>query len=524
VDIDTVDTIRTPALPALGATVDGQRAIAEADTIRQPAVQADGRALADIPTRRLRAAPRAAPSAAPSKRTWLARVGLVLLLAALGLRAGYASLALMAPGGILAGWSLTPPKPPCPLCGVSAVTGTGPSHRQVLTPADYAAQLVQKLSLDQELGQMLIVQWVGPGMDPAVTQMITQQGVGGVLLKPSDQNVVSAGQIQQLTAQLQAGAGIPLMVSIDQEGGCCTLNRLEGLVGPLPGPSDLTDPTAAYNAGTHVASLLNQYGFNLNLAPITDVCQGNQNICFRTFGSDPAQVAALVGAYVQGLQNSGQVIACLKHFPGVGAASGNPDNALTSVTSSKSQWENTDLAPYRALIPNENIQAIMVTHVLVPNVDPNLPASLSPTIITDVLRGELGFQGVIITDDLRELAAYSQYSVPQAAVLSVKAGADVLMGAYGPTSNAVPLSVPGNANVSDIIGALKQALQSGQLTRTRIDDAATHILTLKLKMGLIPMPYQGPYPARDLQLMQSDLNLAAPVVWIRGSDSVGQAA
>jgi beta-N-acetylhexosaminidase len=434
-------------------------------------------------------------------------VALVLGLALLAARAGYASLALMSPGGNLLGWSITPPTV-CVLCGVS--TGTVARGKDV-TPAEYAAALASKLSLNDEIGQMLVAQWVGPGVTPDALQMINQQNVGGVLLKASNGNVLSVDQIQGLTAQVQSdsGNGIPLIVSTDQEGGCCGLNRLQSIAGPLPGAQDLNDTTSAYNDGAHTADLLHQYGFNLNLAPVVDVCQTNQSFCFRTFGSDPAHVAALAGAYVEGLQSSGTVTACLKHFPGLGAASGNPDLALPYVYSSRAQWDQTDLAPYRALLASENIRAIMVTHVMIPAVDKNLPASLSPAFITNVLRNELGFTGAIITDDLWDISQYGQYSVPQAAVLSVKAGTDILIGAYAPGEKS------GGATVGEMRDALTQAIQSGQISRQRIDDAVTHILTLKIDMGLIQMPYHGPYPPRDIPILQGSAPDSAPVAWVR---------
>lgn len=503
-DVAEADTVRTTAvttLPAAGAPID------TIETRRQPAYVAEDRSLADRDTTRLAVSARTAPTRPAGAKMWLVRVALLLGLLLLGARAGYASLSLMSPGGNILGWTVTPPTV-CALCGV---TNSPATRGKTLTPGQYAALLTSKLSLNDEIGQMLIAQWVGPGVTPDALQMINQQDVGGVLLKASNGNVVTVQQIQGLTAQVQAdsGNGIPLIVSTDQEGGCCGLNRLEAIAGPLPGAQDLTDPTSAYNDGAHTADLLHQYGFNLNLAPVVDVCQSNQSFCFRTFGSDPKHVAAMAGAYIEGLQASDQVTACLKHFPGLGAATGNPDLTLPYVYSTKAQVDQTDLTPYRALLASENIRAIMVTHVMVPDVDPNLPASLSPAFITSILRKELGFTGAIVTDDLFDISQYGQYSVPQAAVLSVKAGTDILIGAYAPGEKA------GGATVGEMRDALIQAIQSGQLSRQRIDDAVTHVLTLKIQMGLIQMPYQGPYPPRDIPIMQGSVPGGAPVAWLR---------
>ena len=510
-DLTEVDTVRTAAVTTLPTTSDPLDAltdIAEIETRRQPVPPREDRALADADTAPVPARVRVARSRRTGARVWLARIALALGLLLLGARAGYASLALMAPGGNLLGWTITPPTV-CKLCGINPSSGV--DRGKNLTPSEYAALLTSKLSLNDKLGQMMIGQYVGPGVTPDALQMVNQQNVGGMLLKAANGNVESADQITALTAQLQAdsGNGIPLIMSIDQEGGCCGLNRLEAIAGPLPGVRDLTDPASATADGAHVADLLHQYGFNLNLAPVVDVCQTNQSFCFRTFGSDSAHVAAMAGAYIEGFQQSGQVTACLKHFPGLGAATGNPDLVLPYVYSTKEQLEQSDLAPFRALLATENIRAIMVTHVMVPEVDPNLPASLSPEFITGILRGDLGFTGAIVTDDLFDISQYGQYNVPQAAVLSVKAGTDILIGAYAPGEKA------GGATVAEMRDALIQALQSGQLTPQRIDDAVTHVLTLKIQMGLMPMPYHGPYPPRDIPILQGLSSEAAPVAWQR---------
>lgn len=510
-DVAEVDTVRTAAISTMTETQPATVDISTVDTLHAPALPYGDRSLADRDTAPRRVVQRAGRLRPSGAKVWLGRVGLALGLLLLGARAGYASLALMAPGGILQGWTITPPTV-CALCGVNP---TVEPNAKPLTPSEYAALLTSKLSLNDELGQMMIVQYVGPGMTPDALQMVNQQNVGGVLLKAANGNVESVDQIKGLTAQLQAnvGNGIPLLMSIDQEGGCCGLNRLEAIAGPLPGVGDLSDPAAATAEGARVAGLLHQYGFNLNLAPVVDVCQNNRSICFRTFGSDPARVAAMAGAYIDGFQQSGQVTACLKHFPGLGAATGNPDLTLPYVYSTKAQWEQTDLAPFRALLATGNIRAIMVTHVMVPAVDPNLPATLSPTFITDVLRGELGFTGAIITDDLFDISQYGQYTVPQAAVLSVKAGTDILIGAYAPGEKA------GGATVAEMRDALAQAIQSGQLSRQRIDDAVTHILTLKIQMGLIQMPHQGRSSLRDNPMLQGDAESGALVAWLRSGDA-----
>jgi beta-N-acetylhexosaminidase len=217
-------------------------------------------------------------------------------------------------------------------------------------------------------------------------------------------------------------------------------------------------------------------GFNLNLAPVVDVGDANPQLYMRTFGSDPSQVATMAGAYLSGLQQSGQVTGAPKHFPGLGDTTTDPHVGLPVLHRTVSDWESIDLAPYRTLIAGHQVRAILVTHELVPAVDPNLPASLSRALITDVLRHQLGFNGVVITDSLFMGALLGHYSMTQSAVLAIAAGADLLIGPYNPQSTQA------------IKDALAQALHQRVLTLSQIDAAVTRVLTLKLEMKLIPMP------------------------------------
>jgi beta-N-acetylhexosaminidase len=217
-------------------------------------------------------------------------------------------------------------------------------------------------------------------------------------------------------------------------------------------------------------------GFNLNLAPVVDVGTTNPQLWERTFGSTPTQVTTLAGAYLAGLQQSGEVAGTLKHFPGLGSTTTDPHFGLPILHRSRADWERIDLEPYRVLIGQQQVRAILVTHELIPTIDPNLPASLSPTLITGVLRQQLGFQGVVIDDSLTMGALIDRWTMTQAAVLAVKAGADMIIGPYSPET------------VQELKNALQGALSQGTLTRADIDQAVERDLTLKLEMHLIPMP------------------------------------
>ncbi len=435
--------------------------------------------------------PRAGAWSAGIQRTlrhppaWLARLALALGLVLLGVRATFASVSFMAPGGDIVGWSRLPAVR-CALCNVAvprqaqAKSGT---QQQSWTPTAYAALLTQHLSLDDELGQMQMVQFVGLAPTPDAIEMISSQGAGGVLYFA--ENIESASQVRSMNAQLQQIAPIPLLIAVDQEGGY--VNRFLNIVGPLPGASSLADPAAARARGQQDATYLHDYGFNLNLAPVVDVGESNPQLYGRTFGSDPNRVEAMAAAYLEGLQQSGTITAVPKHFPGLGGTTTDPHIGLPVLNRSLADWERIDLAPYRMLLKTENVRAIMVSHEMIPAVDAQLPTTLSPAVIDGMLRGQLGFDGVVITDSLYMGALNAHWSIAQAAVLAVKAGADIVIGPYNPDI------------VQQTKDAFKQAIANGTLTRARIDTSVRRILTLKLQMGLIPMPKQSAQQATPAQ-------------------------
>jgi beta-N-acetylhexosaminidase len=415
--------------------------------------------------------PRPTRKVRPPNRRWLPRLALLLFLVILGVRAGLASTALMVPGGAIVGWSQVP-QARCVLCQVSRSVPTSTTH--TLTPADYAALLTQHLTLDEALGQMMVGQFAGQGITPDAIEMLTTYNLSGMILYAA--NIGSASQIRALNAQLQHLASLPLLTAVDQEGG--SVNRFMNLVGPLPDAAELTDPQVARMRGEEDAELLNQYGFNLNLAPVVDVGSSNPQLGGRTFGSAPERVTAMASAYLEGLQESGQVTGTLKHFPGLGDTTTDPHLSMPVLTRSRAELEQIDLQPYRSMLKSEDVRAIMVSHEMIPAIDARLPTSLSPAVINGLLRGELGYNGVVISDSLYMDAISARWSVPDAALLAIEAGTDIVTGLYSPQM------------VQQTVETLKNALASGKLTRQRIDASVQRILTLKIRMGLIPLPQQ----------------------------------
>jgi beta-N-acetylhexosaminidase len=345
----------------------------------------------------------------------------------------------------------------------------------------YINLIVDHLSLDQKLGQMMMVQFVGSTDSLDLSTMINQYSVGSVILLTANGNVVDKTQLTNLTHHIQQNSqGIPLTIAIDQEGG--SVDRLVNLDGTRPSAASIgatNDPQQAKNAGEQDAQDLAKYGINLNLAPVVDVdnlSTSEMHTDGRTFGDNPAIVTQMAGAYLQGLQQNGKVIGTLKHFPGLGDVEIDPHYGIPSLTRTQQQLESIDWAPYRSLIKQNLVHAIMVTHEVIPSIDSSEPASLSPKIVQGILRDEMKYNGVIITDSLTMKGITDSYTPGVAAAMAIEAGSDVIMGASSPD------------DVTTMIDGIKQAITSGTISQSRIDDSVRRILRLKYQMGLLSIP------------------------------------
>jgi beta-N-acetylhexosaminidase len=190
------------------------------------------------------------------------------------------------------------------------------------------------------------------------------------------------------------------------------------------------------------------------------------------FGHDPQTVITYAGAYLKGLQTNG-VAGCLKHFPGLGAVTTDPHFSLPTVSRSKADLHRIDLVPYKRMIRHNNPAMIMVTDVLMSAIDSQLPAELSPKVVDGVLRGELGYDGVVITDDLHMEGISRRWALPEAAVLAIIAGNDIIEAPESPSQ------------VATVITALKLAVQKGRLSMQRVDQSVARILTMKMQYAIM---------------------------------------
>lgn len=341
-------------------------------------------------------------------------------------------------------------------------------------------QIIAGMTLDQKLGQLIVVEYLGNNYQSGLQYMISQQFVGGYVYQESNSNFDPpynvASQVDALSQQAMHDAKIPLMIATDQEGGL--VNRLSRFHGYLPSAADMAasgKPGVAFSQGSQTAKWMLELGINSDLAPVVDVHTVDPPVLeTRMFGSDPKTVASYAGAYLGGLQNNG-VAGCLKHFPGLGAITSDPHTGLPTVNRSLADLNAIDLAPYRLMIQSDQPAMIMSTDVLMPAIDPTLPAELSPKTINGLLRKQLGYDGVVITDGLYMHGISERWSLSQAAVLSIIAGNDMIEGPYTPDL------------VANVVTALKQALQQGTLTMDRVDQSVERILLLKIHFGIIKL-------------------------------------
>ncbi|GAC1383241.1 MAG: hypothetical protein NVSMB33_11050 [Ktedonobacteraceae bacterium] len=340
------------------------------------------------------------------------------------------------------------------------------------TPLQTVNFILSKMSLDEKLGQMMMVQFNGQDYSSNLGAMISQYKVGSVLFFQF--NIGSKSQLIELTSQMQHNAFLPLAVAVDQEGG--TVDRLVNLDGSQPSAAAIgatADTNKAYQQGIKDAQNLSNYGFNLNLAPVVDVSNVyNPQLDGRTYGNNSTIVTKMAGAYLNGLQKSGKVLGTLKHFPGLGDVAVDPHVRPPDLLRSLNDLNAIDWVPYRKLIKQSNVYAIMVTHEMVPVLDKSNPSSLSPQVI-GILRNQMNFQGVIVTDSLTMDSIHNTYTYAEAAAKAVEVGDDLLMGAASPN------------DVAAMINGIKQAISSGNISQQRIDDSVRRILLMKYAMGYL---------------------------------------
>lgn len=328
------------------------------------------------------------------------------------------------------------------------------------------------VELKQKIGQLFMVGFDALEANDNIKRLIREQRIGGVIL--FRRNVHTPAQLSALSRELQEinaeVSDMPLLIAIDQEGGM--VMRIEQGVTPIPAAMAFQEAGSAEDC--EALSFVNgdelrQIGINMNLAPILDVNNNPLNpvIGVRAFGEDAATVSKYGLAAVRGLRRAG-VIATAKHFPGHGDTSTDTHYDMASVPHGRERLDAVELAPFAAAIA-EDVDAIMTAHVMFPAIepDPTVPATLSKAVLTDLLRSELGFKGAVISDCL-EMAAISEgVGVAKGAVATLQAGTDIVL-----ISHQLERQLAG-------IDAVTQAVESGELSMARIDEAFARVQRLK---------------------------------------------
>ena len=331
--------------------------------------------------------------------------------------------------------------------------------------------MIAEMTIEEKVGQLIMVGFEGTQANEAIETHIRERFVGGVVL--FSRNIQSPQQTAELTNELQQLAGatarqIPLFIGIDQEGGWVIRLREGATV--LPGNMALgaTGSTElAERAGEITAVELAAVGVNLNFAPVMDVNNNLDNpvIDRRSFGESPELVSRLGVAYIHGLQGNG-VLGTAKHFPGHGDTTVDSHFDLPTVNHDVDRIRALELQPFRAAI-DADVAAIMTAHIVYPAFDTDRPATLSPTILTNLLRKELGFDGLLITDDMEMKAIDDRYLSGEAAVMAVEAGADIVMVLWTPPKQI------------EVFDALLSAVKSGRISQARLDQSVERILKNK---------------------------------------------
>lgn len=335
------------------------------------------------------------------------------------------------------------------------------------------------MTLQEQVGQLLIIGIAGTKVTPRVAEQLRAHWVGGVCL--FKRNLASAAQTARLTRDLRAqfAGRVPPFIAIDQEGG--EVVRIADRVAVLPGNMALGATRSrplAYAAGRAQATDLRLLGFNMNLAPVLDVNDNPKNpvIGVRSFGDRAGMVAEFGTEFVRGQQDA-DIATVAKHFPGHGGTSLDSHRVLPASDATLSELVNTDLAPFRAVI-DIGLDGVMSAHIAVPKLTLGVeePATVSSAIISGLLRGKLGFRGLVLTDELEMEAIAGRYGAGHAAVMAVRAGADMVLVPWRPERQ------------EEVYAALVSAVQRGEIATERLSDALRHVLALKRARHVLDDP------------------------------------
>jgi beta-N-acetylhexosaminidase len=339
---------------------------------------------------------------------------------------------------------------------------------------------IKSLSIKQKVGQLF---WIGiPGSEIGenTRQLLNEIQPGGFCL--FTRNIREAQQTRNLTDSLREISNIEPLISVDQEGGL--VDRFRKILEPMPAASSIRNSVDAKTLARITAETLRILGFNVNFAPVIDVLdtersKAQNGLQSRGFGDSKEAVVELSSEYLSSLQ-SNQVLGCVKHFPGLGASKVDAHEDLPAVNVSEKEFSEIDQFPYRELLKTDLVKCVMVAHTAFPNLDLQetdsngklLPSSLSFNFITKLLREKLDFQGLVVTDDMEMGAILRNYGIGDACKMATKAGEDMLL---------ICASVE---QITNGFRAVLDAVESGEIRESRIDESLQRIFAIKSQMSL----------------------------------------
>jgi beta-N-acetylhexosaminidase len=383
------------------------------------------------------------------------------------------------------------------------------------------AEVIDGLSLEQKVGQTLLLGFGGTVMDGTIERFIDEMQPGGVAL--FTRNIAGPEQTMALIAALRkkdprvgcaddavaCPATVPMFVSVDQEGGSVVRLKKDAVILPSPmalGAAD--DPELAYRVGRALGEDLVLWGFNMNLAPVLDVSSNPKNpvIGVRSFGGDPNRVSDIGVGYIEGLGDAG-VVAVAKHFPGHGDTDTDSHYALPVLQHDLTRLHEIELRPFARAF-SAGLPAIMTAHIALPLIaeGKDVPATVSGKVLTGVLREDLGWDGLVITDGLEMQGIIDRYGAGEAAVRAVVAGADMVMVLWFPEKKI------------EVQRALLDAVKSGRLPMARLDQAVRRVLEQKARAGLFSRATPSPSAAlsalrgKDRAALQETVERAITIV------------
>ena len=345
---------------------------------------------------------------------------------------------------------------------------------------DTISEAIEHMTVEEKVGQMIMMDFRKNPDDSGMTvlsedvaQKIADYHLGGVILFA--ENLDTAEQTKELVADMQKAADMPLLIGIDEEGSM--VSRLDKSQIPhtsIPNAKDMNGDTAqAEAAGKEIGSVLSELGINVDFAPVADINTNQENpvIGERAYGTDAQTVAVMAEAFRTGLEENG-VSAVAKHFPGHGDTATDSHDGMAVLDHDLQRLREVEFVPFQTLI-DAGIDWVMVGHITMPKVTgDNLPASLSKEAI-DLLRQELGFSGIIVTDAMN-MGAITQYDTDgMAAVMAIQAGADVVL-------------MP--SDLQQTMSALQQAVMEGEITQQRLEESVYRILSWKYDCGMLEEP------------------------------------